>query len=424
MRFKIILLMFVIPFAGSSQSVFNTYFTNQSMRFDYVLAGNQTDEKVFPVQIKQEPYWAGSRTHLIDDFSYGNFRYRIFDLKSDSLLFSRGFSNLFEEWQSTIEAKQTNKTFYQAAIFPFPKHKIRFEIDARQHDGKFENIYATEIDPKNYFIINEPPVHYKTVEIVKNGKPENKVDIVILAEGYTSGEMEKFKNDVQRVSGYLFDQEPFKSEKNKFNVTAVLTESSESGTDIPGENIYRNTIFNSTFYTFDISRYLTTSDMRTILDAAACVPYDQIYILVNTDRYGGGGFYNSVTVCTADNNLTSEVFVHEFGHGFAGLADEYYTSEVAYEDYYNLKTEPWEPNITTLIDFESKWKNMVSPLTEIPTPRIGKNNQTVGVYEGGGYMSKGIFSPYIDCRMKSNNAKSFCPVCTEALKKVISFYTE
>jgi hypothetical protein len=394
------------------------------MRFDFLLGGNSKEERVYPEQIKKEPHWAGSKKNLVDPFNYGNYRFSIFDIKSDSLLFSKGFSTLFEEWQSTAEAKEIDKTFYQSAIFPFPKQKIRLEIDSRQWEGNFKNIYNTEINPENYFILNETPEKFEILEVLNNGKPENKVDIVILAEGYSLAEMEKFKEDVKRVTQYLFDEEPFKSEQTKFNVNAVLTPSLESGTDIPGENIYKNTRFNSTFYTFDVSRYLTTSDMKNILDAAAVVPYDHIYVLVNSERYGGGGFYNFLSVCTAGNSLTKEVFVHEFGHGFAGLGDEYYDSEVAYEDFYNLKVEPWEPNITTLVDFDSKWKSMVNESVEIPTPRGAKYNNTVGVYEGGGYMNKGIYSPFIDCRMKSNTAKGFCPVCQESIKKVIQFYSE
>jgi hypothetical protein len=424
MKLKFLFLTLVIPFLTYSQIDFNKYFRNESMRFDFLLGGNSNEEKVYPEQIKKEPYWAGSKKNLADPFNYGNYRFRIFDVKSDSLLFSKGFSTLFEEWQSTAEAKEVDKTFYQTAIFPFPKRKFRLEIDSRQRDGNFKNIYKTETNPDNYFILNETLEKLETFVILNSGKPENKVDIVILAEGYTAEEMEKFKEDAKRVTQYLFEEEPFKSEKEKFNVSAVLTPSLESGTDIPGENIYKNTRFNSTFYTFDVSRYLTTSDMKNILDAAAVVPYDHIYVLVNSDRYGGGGFYNFLSVCTADNSLTKEVFVHEFGHGFAGLGDEYYNSEVAYEDFYNLKVEPWEPNITTLVDFGSKWKSMVDESVEIPTPRSAKYNNTVGVFEGGGYMSKGIYSPFIDCRMKSNNAKGFCPVCAESIKKVIQYYSE
>ncbi len=424
MKLRFLLLMLIVPLLSFSQSEFNKYFKDQSMRFDFLLGGNSKEETVYPEQIKKEPFWAGSKKNLIDTFNYGNFRFRIFDEKSDSLIYSKGFSALFDEWQTTAEAKNADKTFYQSAIFPFPKRNIRIEIDSRQWEGNFKSIYSTVIDPDNYFILNENPDRFETVEIMNNGKPENKVDIVILAEGYTENEMNKFKEDAKRVTQYLFEEEPFKSEKEKFNVRAVLTPSLESGTDVPGEHIYKNTCFNSTFYTFDVSRYLTTSDMKPILDAAANVPYDHIYVLVNTERYGGGGFYNFLSVCTADNELTKEVFVHEFGHGFAGLGDEYYNSEVAYEDFYNLETEPWEPNLTTLVDFDSKWKKMVSEGIEIPTPRNFKNANIVGAYEGGGYMSKGIYSPFIDCRMKSNNAGKFCPVCTEAIRKVIQYYAE
>lgn len=424
MILRLLILILLIPIISVGQPDFNKYFRNETMRFDFLLGGNNREERVYPEQIKKERFWAGSQKNLTDMFNYGNYRFRIFDAKSDSLLFSKGFSSLFEEWQSTAEAKKVDKTFYQSAIFPFPKYNIRLEIDSRQWEGNFKNIYKTEINPENYFILNETPAPFQTVEILKNGKAENKVDIVILAEGYTAAELEKFKGDAKHVTQYLFEEEPFKSEKEKFNVSAVLTPSLESGTDIPGENIYKNTRFNSTFYTFDVSRYLTTSDMKNILDAAAVVPYDHIYVLVNSERYGGGGFYNFLSVCTADNSLTKEVFVHEFGHGFAGLGDEYYDSEVAYENFYNLNIEPWEPNITTLVDFSSKWKKMVDNPVEIPTPRKFGNEKKVGVYEGGGYMSKGIYSPVMDCRMKSNNAKVFCPVCQEAIKKVIRFYTE
>jgi len=424
MKRKFLFLLFSLPLFTFAQVDFNKHFKHNALRFDFLLGGNNKEVQVYPQQIKQEPYWAGPHTRLIDPFDYGTYRFRVFDLKTDSLLYSKGFCTLFQEWQTTAEAKTKNKTFYQAAIFPFPKNKIRLGIEARQWEGEFKTIYTTEIDPSDYFILKETLPGFETFDIVKSGEPGEKVDLVILAEGYTEAEKQKFEDDCQRVTSYLFDEEPFKSEKNSFNVKAVFTPSVESGTDIPGENIYKNTFFNSTFYTFDLPRYLTTSDMKTIYDAAATVPYDQIYILVNTKRYGGGGFYNFLTVCSADNELTREVFVHEFGHGFAGLGDEYYNSSVAYENYYNLETEPWEPNLTTLVDFDIKWKKMIPDSVPIPTPRETRYNKTIGVYEGGGYMNKGIYSPSIDCRMKSNVAKSFCPVCAEAIKKTIEFYTK
>jgi hypothetical protein len=424
MKLNLILLILFFPFLSTGQVEFDEFFTENALRFDFLLGGNAQNVNVYPQQMKQEPHWAGSKTNLTDTFNFGTYRFRVFDVKTGKLLYSKGFSTLFQEWQTTAEAKEKDRTFYQAAIFPFPKNKVRLEIDARQWEGNFKTIYQTEIDPEDYFILKENPAPFQTVNIIENGQPENKVDVVILPEGYTRSEMEKFLEDARRVTGYLFEEEPFKSEKESFNVRAVLTPSEDSGTDIPGENIYRNTFYNSTFYTFDVPRYLTTSDMKTIYDGAANVPYDHIYILVNTERYGGGGFYNFLNVCSSDNQLTRQVFVHEFGHGFAGLADEYYSSDVAYEDFYNLEIEPWEQNITTLVQFDKKWKKMVPQDVPVPTPRKAKYSKTVGVFEGGGYMAEGIYSPVMDCRMKSNAAKEFCPVCQSAIREVIKFHCE
>lgn len=422
---RIICWLFIVtPLFLNAQTNFKDYFTDHSLRFDFLLGGNSENVTVYPEGMKQEAFWAGNKTHLVDEFNYGTYRYRVFDPESKQLIFSKGFSTLFQEWQTTAEAKTTNKTFYQAAIFPYPKNKVRLEIDARQWDGSFKNLFTTEIDPKDYFIRKEPTEKPEVNEVLKNGDPAKKVDIVILAEGYTQAEKEKFISDAQRVTDMLFSEEPFLSEKNSFNVNAVFTPSKESGTDVPGERIYKNTCLNSSFYTFDIPRYLTTSDMKSIYDAAAVVPYDHLYVLVNTERYGGGGFYNFLSLCSSDNELTREVFIHEFGHGFAGLGDEYYTSSVAYEDFYNLEIEPWEPNLTTLVDFDKKWKSMLEKSTPIPTPREPKFSHTVGVYEGGGYLNKGIYSPHIDCRMKSNEAEGFCPVCQEAIRKVIRAHTD
>lgn len=421
---KFFFILFLFPLITIGQENFSNYFHKKSLRFDFLLGGNSKEIRVYPQQMKQEPHWAGSLTQLIAPFNFGTYRFRVYDAKAGSLLYSKGLSTLFQEWQTTAEAKITDRTFYQAAIFPFPKNKVRFTIDARQWNGNFKTIFETEIDPENYFIVKEEPQYFESVVIEQNGTPQENVDLVILAEGYTHNEMNKFIDDARRVTGYLLEEEPFKSNKNKFNVTALLTPSADSGTDIPGENVYKNTRFNSTFYTFDIDRYLTTSDMKSIYDAAASVPYDHIYILVNSDRYGGGGFYNFLSVCTSDNLLTKEVFVHEFGHGFAGLGDEYYISSVAYEDFYNLEIEPWEPNLTTLVEFDKKWKAMIEPSTPVPTPREAKYTETVGVFEGGGYTAKGIYSPVMDCRMKSNAAKKFCPVCTDAIRRVIDFHCE
>jgi len=422
MKRKLLVIILIFPMMAGGQDIFNRYFMNKSLRFDFCLGGNAGEAKIYPKQMKKEPYWAGSHVNLTDTFNYGTYRVRIFDEGSDSLLFSRGFCTLFQEWQTTAEAKKIDRVFYHSVIFPYPKKNIRLEIDSRQWNGEFKTIYKTIIDPEDYFILHESPLDFEHISIMQNGDPCHKVDLVILSEGYTGNEMDKFIEDAHRVTGYLFEEEPFKSEKSKFNINAVLVPSYDSGTDVPGENIYKNTYFNSTFHTFDISRYLTTGDIKKICDAAAVVPYDHIYVLVNTERYGGGGFYNFLGICSSDNHLTEDVFIHEFGHGFAGLGDEYYTSEVAYEDFYNLEIEPWEPNLTTLKDFDKKWKVMIEDSIPIPTPREEKYNNSVGVFEGGGYTAKGIYSPYINCRMKSNTAEDFCPVCKQAIRKMIDFH--
>jgi hypothetical protein len=418
-----IIILFV-PMSGWGAPAFDDFFTNEVLRYDYLLSGNHTSARVVPCEIKKEKIWGGSHNSLIDRLNYGNYRFQVYDNKSGELIFSKGFSPIFQEWQSTAEAKVMVKAFYQVIRFPFPKNIVRLKIEKRNYNGQFSEIYSTKIDPDNYFIINENSPDIPVEKILYSGEPSHKIDIAILAEGYTGNEMDKFLKDVRRLTDSLFAVAPFSQMKEYFNVYALKTPSVESGTDIPGEHIYRNTLYNSTFYTFDISRYLTTSDMKTIHNMAAVVPYDQIIVLVNSPRYGGGGFYNYVTVCTANHKLSPNVFVHEFGHGFGGLADEYYTSEVAYEDYYNLKVEPWEPNLTTMVDFSSKWKDMIDASTPVPTPRNGKYASTVGVFEGGGYISKGIYSPMEDCRMKSNGTSAFCPVCQRAIKEAITENTK
>ena len=422
---KYFFLLFVFfGFSAKAEVRFDDYFKNQTLRYDFLLGGDDKSVEVFPQQIKAEGKWAGSKTKLIDELNYGNYRISVYDEESNQLIFSKGFSTLFMEWQTTAEAKKMKRTYYQSAFFPFPKKKVRLEIEQRQWEGNFKTIYSVNIDPDDYYIIRETRRKYETQVIQNAGKTEECVDLVFLAEGYTQAEMDKFLSDARRMTEYLFSTKPFDSHRNQFNVYAVQTPSVDSGTDVPGEWIYKNTAFNSTFYTFGTARYLTSSDMENIYDAADEVPWDHIFVLVNTERYGGGGFYNFVGVGSVDNELSEKVFVHEFGHAFAGLGDEYYDSEVAYENFYNLEIEPWEPNLTTLVDFDRKWKNILDADTPVPTPRTIKYQKATGVFEGGGYTAKGVYSPMMNCRMKSNEVPYFCPVCSNAIEKVIEAITD
>jgi len=424
MKIKLILLFTFLIVTVNAQNHFNKHFTDKVLRFDFMLSGNYLETKVYPVEMREEPFYGGSKSNLIDQFGYGNFKYEIYDAGNNELIYSRGFCTLFQEWQTTAEAKKISRSFYEVATMPYPRNKVKFVLSIREKNGSFSELYTAEIDPEDYFIRKEKPVEASVTKMHDSGQPDKCVDFVFIAEGYKKEEMDKFRHDVQKMSDALFREPPFDEFKNKINIWAVEAISEETGTDIPGERIYRNTALNASFYTFDLDRYLTTQDIKSVNDYAALAPHDNIIVLINSAMYGGGGVYNYYSGTTTDHPYSLKVFIHELGHGFAGLADEYYSSEVAYEDFYPLDVEPWEPNITTMVDFGSKWKDMISPGTPVPTPAEEKWINTTGVFEGGGYSAKGIYRPEIECRMKSNTPKGFCSVCRMAIKNMIAFYTK
>lgn len=424
MRILLSLSFILLSLSVIGQRTFEKYFTDKVLRFDFMLAGNYQKTVVYPVGMKEETFWAGSFNNLTDTFNYGNFKYEVFDSADNTLIYSRGFCTLFQEWQTTAEAKSIEKSFYEVATMPWPKNKIRFVLNLRERNGSFSKLYETNIDPADYFIRNEKPVEARSAKIYDSGDPHECVDLAFVAEGYKADEMGKFRDDVRKMADLLFAEPPFSDYKNKINIWAVEAVSEDSGTDIPGEKIYENTVLNSSFYTFDLDRYLTTQDIKAVNDYAAVVPHDNIIVLINSTKYGGGGVYNYYSGTTSGNSLSGKVFIHEFGHGFAGLADEYYSSAVAYDEFYPLNVEPWEPNITTMVNFDSKWKKLISKDTPVPTPPEEKYKNVTGLFEGGGYSAKGIYRPEFDCRMKSNSSKGYCSVCREAVKKMIEFYTK
>jgi hypothetical protein len=422
MKTIISVILLSLTISLSAQDNFSKYFTDKVLRFDFMFAGNSQKTTVFPVGMKQEPFWAGSNSNMLNSFNSGNFKYELFELNENNLIYSRAFCTLFQEWQTTVEAKSIDRSFYEVATMPYPKDKVRFIISKRERNGSFSRLYETIIDPSSYFIRKENPVSVVTSKIYGGGDPRSSVDLAFIAEGYKADEMGKFREDVKKMTDYLFAEAPFSDYKDKFNIWAVEAISQDSGTDIPGENIYMNTALNSSFYTFDIDRYLTTTDIKAINDYAAAVPHDNIIVLINSTKYGGGGVYNYYSGTTTGHQLSLKVFIHEFGHGFAGLADEYYSSSVAYDEFYPLDVEPWEPNITTKVNFESKWKNLIAKDTPIPTPSEEKFKDITGLFEGGGYSAKGIYRPELDCRMKSNGPKGYCSICRNAIKEMIEFY--
>lgn len=409
-------------FSLQGQTVYEKYFTDKVLRFDFMLAGNSRETVVYPAGMEEEPFFAGSRQNLTDPFNYGNFRYEVFDAAENKLIYSRGFCTLFQEWQTTGEADTLDRSFYEVATMPYPKNKVRFVLSMREKSGNFSPLYETVIEPDNFYIRKGKPLNVNSSRIYGTGDPATSVDLAFVAEGYRQDEMGKFRSDVKKLADVLIAEPPFNEYPGKINIWAVEAVSEESGTDVPGERIYVNTALNSSFYTFGTDRYLTTTDIKTVNDYASVVPHDNIIVLINSERYGGGGVYNYYSGTTAGHKLSPIVFIHEFGHGFAGLADEYYTSEVAYTDFYPRGVEPWEPNITTLVDFESKWKHLISNDIPVPTPAVEKYYNTVGLFEGAGYSAKGIYRAETDCRMKSNGPRGYCTVCREAVRKMIEFY--
>lgn len=419
--------LIIALFSGSvfSQSInFDDYFIEKSLRIDLLHAGNFESSHFYLDNLKKEPFWGGSKTNLLDKFDYGEHKVIVKDKSTGKEIYSRGYSTLFQEWASSPEAKTVSKSFFETITVPYPKNPVIIEVYGRSKKTNFEKVFEFEVNPGSYFISPELSKKYPSKKIIDNGPVSEKVDIVFLADGYTESEMEKFRKDADRMAGYFFSNSPFKENKDKFNFWIVESPSAETGTDFPKEKVYKNTIINSSFSTFDVDRYLMTYDIKTVRDLAANVPYDQIIILVNSDVYGGGGVYNYYSITSVDDDFSDFVIVHEFGHAFGCLADEYYTSEVGVEDYYDLKIEPYEPNITTLVNFDKKWKSMVESGTPVPTPETPDNKNKVGVYEGGGYVAKGVYRPYIDCTMKSRLRDGFCPVCRKALTEMIEFYSK
>lgn len=418
----ILFLFFITTLLSFSQVKYDNYFENSSLRIDFVLTGNSNSQSAYLMELKREPYWGGSKKNMIDTFGYGEYRLFVYDSETQKTIYSAGFCTLFEEWRSTDEAKEMSKAFYQTVTCPFPKNRVEIEIKARKRDGSYTSLYKTAVDPSSYSISREQPKSAKVSKVVDNGASDKNVDIVFIAEGYTKDEQDKFISDIKRLTDYLFSFPPYDKLKGKFNIWAVEAISEQSGCDNPRGDVWAKTAVSSSFNTFNIDRYLESYDVKSIRDYAANAPYDQIYVLVNSDKYGGGGIFNHFSLTTVDHALSKQVFIHEFGHAFAGLADEYYSSEVAYVDFFNLKIEPWQPNITTLVNFDKKWKSLLDKDTPIPTPAT--DTLKIGVYEGGGYMAKGIYRPAINCRMKTNEAEGFCPACQKAIVDMINFLTE
>lgn len=416
--FAIILLLFIFcKLPGQNNG---KIFTDQRIRYSFTLSGNAQSTCAFLNEIIVEPKFGGNVERLIDSFDYGTYRYQLHEMQSGKLLFSKGFSPLFQEWQATEEAHHSTKEFQQSVFFPRPLTDVILKIEYRKGTD-WNCVLADTLLANDKTYISATGIPNKVVSIIESGNTEDKIDLYFLAEGYTSEEQELFFNDAQRISKFIFSNEPFKRQKDRFNVKALMVDSQESGTDEPQTKHFRNTAFNSSFGTFGSERYLTVLDMNKVYNAAALEPWEHLIILVNSNKYGGGGCYNFECIGSSHNKLSELTIIHEFGHAFAALGDEYYdeNSSSFEESIYPKGIEPWEPNLTTLANFKSKWEDQIKKETPIPTPRTKEYTNAIGVFEGGGYETKNVYSPAITCWMKEFKTSKFCPVCQIAIEKMI-----
>jgi hypothetical protein len=457
---------------------FDADFTDATMRVDYYHIGTKGREQITLDKVYREGPWPGSTSNVLDTMDLGDSFVKVSDLQTNVLMYSRGYSTVFGEWQTTDEALNgTWRTFQETVRFPFPKRKIvlsfyrRDKFIAAGEKMAFREIFSAVIDPNSPTVVNREKRRnpYKVFDVMVNGPVEKNVDILILGDGYAKEDMEKFRRDAKHFTDVLFSYAPFKDHKNDFNVRALEVISDESGVDKPDQNVWKRTALGTMYNSFGSARYVLTEENKELRDIADAVPYDFITILVDDNRYGGGGIFNLYTTCFTKPVKAGQewemdyVYVHEFGHCFAGLGDEYYSSDVSYIDFYPKGIEPWEPNITRANARESlKWRNLVLAGTPIPTPwrkaeydslealraRLDHNSPDyyekresllkrvneilsdpqwvgkAGAFEGAGYTSKGMYRPAIDCKMFSLNPVGFDPVCTAAIEKMIEFCTK
>lgn len=396
---------------------YEKFFCDSTLRLDYIFSGNAETQSISLDKMNRIPRWYGKRNRLSEVPVEGNGTITVRDSKSGKVIYKQSFSTLFQEWLTYDEAKTTTRAFENVIITPMPRNKAEITVELRDNRREVSTSMTHSVDPADILIRHIGEKNITPYEIIsKAADKQHCINIAFIAEGYTEAEMTTFMKDAREATDALFSHEPFKTKHDCFNVIAVKAISDESGTSEPKNGIWRKTALSSHFDTFYSDRYLTTLALEDMHDLLAGTPYEHIIVLVNTEKYGGGGILNSYNLSMTHHQMYRPVVVHEFGHSFAGLADEY-----AYESedipMYPLDVEPWEPNITTKVDFGDKWQDMMSQ-------KKGANSNGIGLYEGAGYSLKGVYRPCENCRMRTNTHPEFCPVCQRAILHLISFYTE
>jgi hypothetical protein len=456
-----LLVLSLLPTAGARQAT-------RTMRLDFYHTGNSAEEVFSLDRAVVEPLaWPGNPRHAVDDSNLGKYLFEVRDKQTNRILYSRGFASIYGEWETTDEAKEMRRTFQESLRFPAPEAPVQVILKKRDKQNLFREIWTLALDPADIFIDRSAlKAPAPLIEIQRSGDSASKVDFLIIGDGYTTAEAAKFERDARRMTEVLFNTSPFKERRRDFNVWALCPPAAESGVSRPSTGVYRDSPLGATYDAFGSERYVLTFDNRALRRAASFAPYEFVEILVNNRTYGGGGIHNLYSTVAVDNAWANYVFVHEFGHHFAGLADEYYTSSVAYVPSAE-RTEPWEPNVTALLDPTAlKWKDLVAADTPIPTPWgkeafetysgeiQGRRRQIraerkpeevmealfreelehearmfaqekyagrVGAFEGANYEAKGFYRPEVDCIMFTRT-NHFCAVCRRAIERVIDQY--
>ena len=403
---------------------FGDYFIDQTLRLDYIFSGNASTQDISLLAYYKIPGWYGKRHRLAETPMKGNGTITVRDLATGRVIYKHPFSSLFQEWLSYPQAQESGRrAFENVSLIPMPKQPVEVSLELRNSRHAVIASMTQRIDPHDILMTplrEQGILPYTTLQAPKDSS--RAIHIAFVAEGYTEDEMEDYLADVRKAVESIFGHEPFKSLRDRFSIIAVRSPSAESGASIPSKGIWRDTALGSHFDTFYSERYLTTLHLRKLHDLLAGTPYEHIIVLVNTSHYGGGGILNSYNLSMTKHPAFVPVVTHEFGHSFAGLADEY-AYEAEQIPMYPTDVEPWEQNITTLKEFSAKWVDLLpAEVSTIPTPE--ECNYPVGVYEGAGYSLKGVYRPSKDCRMRTNTNPEFCPVCQRAIREVINFYTD
>ncbi len=410
--------------AADGGGVFWRDFTDSTLRVDYILAGTPQRPALSVAATSFFPGWSGRHSRLDSYPLAGNLSVIITDRATGDTLYVKGMSSLYSEW---LELKDSvSRAFECPVIMPRPRRDADITLELRNSHHKVIATHTLPFSPGDILVRELKRTSYHVTPVHTGSYAGRKIPVAILPEGFVKGQMKDFHKYAAQAVEAIFAHEPFREMKERFDFFCVDVPSRDADVSFPALGVWRDTAFSSHFSTFLSDRYLTTSNLRDVHDALAGTPYQHIIILANTDTYGGGGIFNSYTLTNVGNPDFKPVVVHEFGHSFGGLADEYFYEEDVFSDTYPPDTEPWEPNITTLRDFHGKWENLLEPGTPVPTPADSASvaRYPVGVFEGAGYSFHGVYRPADVCRMRVNEIDRFCPACQQALRRLILFYTE